>query len=994
MIKSDQMSVATPLPGPLRLSPAYAFAGRARELAALRALLPRTAAEGRRAALVAGEAGSGKSRLVRELAHAVAAEATVLYGDCDGVVGSPYGPFVPALEHLVAHTEPETLRRHLGAGGGELARLLPGLRERVGDLPRSTADADAERHRLHTAVTDLLVGVSTATPLLLVLEDVHWADASTLQLMRHLVRSGAEARMLLVATFRDVEADMPVAVSDALVDVYRSEGVVRVHLGGLSEDEIAEFVQLTTGVEAAGDLRTAIAELTGGNAFLVNELWRGLVESGAIEVGPMSARLARPTDGLQAPTTVREVVSQRIARLSPDANGLLELAAVAGAEFELDTLRHAAVISEAALLDAIDELLRSGLVVEEPGLGLAYRFAHELVRRAIADRLSSARKAELHLRVGEALEHRRSQADSRAALAALAYHFAAAVPVGGVERAVDYNVLAAESAAGALAYDEAAERFGTALQLGLPEARDRASVMLRLGESSHRAGRAEEALSAFTETAMLARSLGDHELLARAAIGFEETCWRPAIHDAGAVDLLEEAATALGESDSELRARVLGGLARALDLRGDRERAALARDESIAMSRRRGDGHSLAATLAGAYWSRGVSTTDDVLQMLLEARQLSEELGDMEVRGDAAAWLVPTYVVLCDHDAARDALAQAFAITRQLSQPFLHHVAEHYAAALALCDGDLAAAEAAALRSYEWGRLLTGRDASGTYGIQMFSIRREQGRVGELAPFVRLLDDGALDDAWRPGLVAMLAELGMEDEARWRLRAILDDGVGSLRTSLWIASLVYLADACTTLGDVDAAEALYPELAAHAGTNVMVGHLVACYGSMDRYLGSMAALLGDWDLAESHYESALALNTRLGARTWLAHTAYGYARMLLARDVGTDRSQARAQLGVAHGLARAIGLPDLARRAAELGADDATPSALPDGLTGRELEILVELARGSSNREIGRALHISEHTAANHIRSILRKTSCTNRTEAAGYAMRRGLVPD
>ena len=134
--------------------------------------------------------------------------------------------------------------------------------------------------------------------------------------------------MLLVATFRDVEADMPVAVSDALVDVYRSEGVVRVHLGGLSEDEIAEFVRLTTGVEAAGDLRAAIAELTGGNAFLVNKLWRGLVESGAIEVGPMSARLARPTDGLQAPTTVREVVSQRIARSGGMSRRPLRLALI------------------------------------------------------------------------------------------------------------------------------------------------------------------------------------------------------------------------------------------------------------------------------------------------------------------------------------------------------------------------------------------------------------------------------------------------------------------------------------------------------------------------------------------------------------------------------------------------------------------------------------------------------------------------------------------
>jgi DNA-binding CsgD family transcriptional regulator len=276
----------------------------------------------------------------------------------------------------------------------------------------------------------------------------------------------------------------------------------------------------------------------------------------------------------------------------------------------------------------------------------------------------------------------------------------------------------------------------------------------------------------------------------------------------------------------------------------------------------------------------------------------------------------------------------------------------------------------------------------------MFSIRREQGRLVELAPVVRLLDDAARVAAWGPGLVAVLAELGMEDDARRGLRAILGEGLGELRPSLWIASLVYLADACATLGDEEVAGALYPELAAYAGTNVMVGHLVACYGSMDRYLGTTAAVLGDWERAEAHFQAALALNTRLGARTWLAHTAYGYARMLLARGVGGDRSEAQAQLGVALGLARAIGLPDLERRIVELGADVPQTSALPDGLTTRELEILVELARGASNRQIGRALHISEHTAANHIRAILRKSGCANRTEAAGYALRRGLVPE
>jgi DNA-binding CsgD family transcriptional regulator len=985
------MTTTVPLPGPLRLSPSFAFAGRAQELATLRALLPSVAGEGRRAALVAGDPGSGKSRLVRELAREVAdGGAIVLYGDCDSVVGSPYGPFAAALDHLVRHTEPETLREHLGVGGPELTRLLPELETRVGELPGATStDPDTERHRLHAAVTALLVGVSSESPLLLVLEDVHWADASTLQLMRHLVRSGASARMLLVATFRDAESEVSPELADALVDVYRTEGVARIRLGGLSEGEIAEFLRLATGAEPSPALTAVVGELTGGNAFLLTELWRDLVATGAIERGPHGARLSRPASALGAPTTVREVVNQRLAGLSAGANELLVLAAVVGAEFELDTVRRAGVVEEGALLDAVDEAVRSGLLSEAPGRGLAYRFAHELVRRAVIERLPAARRAEIHLRVAEALEVQR---DGPARLAALAHHYAEASAVGGLERAVEYNLLAAESALRAVAFDEAEERFRTALDLGVTGP-GRADVMLRLGDACHRAGHADAAVDAFSETAELARSLGDPELLARAAIGFEQACWRPAIHEAGAVELLEQAAVTLPPADSELRARVLGGLARSLELRGEPARAAVARDASIAMSRRLGDRRSLGTTLSHSYWSRGSSTNEVVNRMLLEAKAIGDELEDIELQGDALSWLVPSYVVLCDHDAAKDALAQLLVIAQRLSQPFLSHVAEHYAAALALADGELAAAEAAAVRSQEWGRLLTGRDASGSYGIQMFSIRREQGRLAELAPVIRLLDADARDGAWRPGLVALLAELGMENEAAHELRRLLADGLGALRPSLWLAALVYLADACAILDDEAAAEALYPELAAYEGGNVMVGHLVACYGATDRYLGMTASVLGDWDRAERHFQAALALDTRLGARTWLAHTGYWYARMLLARGTGDDRSHARAQLGMVLGLARAIGLPSLERRAAELGADVAAAPALPDGLSARELEVLVELARGRSNREIGQVLHVSEHTAANHIRSILRKTRTANRTEAAGYALRRGLVP-
>ena len=838
------------------------------------------------------------------------------------------------------------------------------------------------------------MGISSEAPLLVVLEDVHWADAPTLQLLRHLVRSGAAARMLLVATFRDADADVPEALAETLVDVYRTEGVVRIRLGGLSDDEIAEFVRLAAAVEPAPELRSALGGLTGGNAFLVTELWRELLDSGAIEIGPASARLARPAAELGAPTTVREVVSQRLVRLSGEANEVLALAAVAGADFELDTVRRTQVVPEPILLDAVDEAVGNGLLVEEPGGRLAYRFAHELVRRAVTDRLSASRKAEIHLLVAEALEAGRPQGDSRAVLAALAHHYAAAAPVGGVERAVGYNLLAADSAVRALAFGEAEDRFRVALELGVPDPGERADIMLRLGDACHRAGHADAALDAFSRAAELARSLGDPEALARAAIGFEQAAWRPAMHDAESIDRLGEAAAALEQDDSELRARVLSGLARALELRGESSRAALARDESIAMSRRRGDLRTLGATLATAYWARGSSTNEDVNRMLLEAREIGRELDDLEIESEALSWLAPSYVVLCDHDAAREAIAQLHSIAKRLSQPFHHHVAEHYAAAIALCDGDLPGAEVAATRSQEWGRLLTGRDASGTFAIQMFGLRREQGRLAELAPVVRLLDADTRESAWGPGLVALLAELGMEDDARRELDRILDTGLGALRPSLWLASLVYLADACAVLGDADAAAVLYPELAAYSGSNVMIGHLVACYGAMDRYLGMTAAVLGDWERAEEHFRAALALNTRLGARTWLAHTAYAYARMLLARNAGDDRSHARGQLGLALGLAKTIGLPGLARRAAELGTDVEPAATLPDGLSPREVEILLELTRGRSNREIGRVLHISEHTAANHIRSILRKTRCANRTEAAGYALRHGIVAE
>ncbi len=982
----------TDLPGSLRLSSPFPFVGRSPELATLRQLMPWADDAGRRIVLLGGEPGAGKSRLAREFAAEAAAEgALVLYGGCDADVRTPYGPFVEALEQLVRALQPGELRTAVGGTGGELSRLLPELRTRLDGLPEpAAADPDTERHRLHSAVTDLLAGAGGTRPVLLILEDNHWADAPTLLLLRHLARAAGHARLLILATFRDTEADVPAALAEALADLRRSDDAVRLRISGLSGDEVAEFVRRAGGA-GTPELAETFSELTEGNPFLVCELWRAVVETRMVTVAGGAIRLSAPLADLGTPESVREVVNRRLARLEPSTAELLELAAVAGKEFELELLREAAAPAAPAFVDALEEAVRAGILEELPSRRLAYRFTHELVRRALYDRLSGVHRAELHLRVGTALEA--TADESGRVLADLAHHFAHAAAFGGSLPGIDYNLRAARAASAALAFDEAAARLDTALELGIDHPEDRADTLLELGTASLRAGQSIAALDAFRSAAQLARELGSAELLARAAIGFEDVCWRPGIIDAGAVELLEEAAAALERGDSPLRVQLLGGLARARDFQGEHARAASVLAEAIAMARRLDDSRGLATVLTRSYWSHASRSWDEILAMLGEAHDLGERLGDTEIRAEAIGWRVPAFAGLSKLDAAEREVARMRGLAERSGQPFVHHVAEQYGSALALARGRLEEAEAGALRSSEWGELLTGRDASATHGIQMFSVRREQGRLTELAPVLRILAAGGDREApWQPGLACLLAELDMRREAQQQLERIAADGLEPYRSSLWLASLTYLADACAATGDETVAAMVYRELEPLTGLNVVIGHLVACYGAADRYLGMLAAALGDADRARRHFERALELNRRMGATTWLAHTAYQFGRLLRSLGPG-EHGRADALLAEAGALAEEVGMPALVARVRAAGTSAGVPpEALPDGLSAREAQILKLVARGLSNREIGSTLFISEHTAANHIRSILRKTGCANRTDATSYAHRHGLA--
>ena len=313
---------------------------------------------------------------------------------------------------------------------------------------------------------------------------------------------------------------------------------------------------------------------------------------------------------------------------------LLDLAATVGPVFDAEVVRVAGGLERSALLAAVDEAVSNGLIEEAGERGFSYRFAHELVRRAVYDRLSGLRRAELHLRVAEVLEH-----VPQAPPAELAHHFAAAVPLTPSDRAVHYHRLAADAAMARLAYDVAAEHLRTALDLGVRDPQDRAALELRRGEALVRAGSSLDALDAYRKAAAVGRDEGDGELLARAAIGYENACWRPAFVDVGARELLEEALAALGPDRSQLRGHVQAGLARACDFVGDVTAASAARADAIACARSLDDRRGLATVLMRSYWSRSSEPMEAIsaqLQRGDRGRRRAGRHGDPG-RGDAVA---------------------------------------------------------------------------------------------------------------------------------------------------------------------------------------------------------------------------------------------------------------------------------------------------------------------------------------------------------------------
>jgi tetratricopeptide (TPR) repeat protein len=436
--------------------------GRDADLAALNNAMEKARGGRRQFVFVSGEAGIGKTRLISEFARLAAAEnAAVLLGRSDAEALTPYQPFVEALEWYLRACPDAVVEAQLESvdSRSELAELIPGI-SRHFKTPATAVESNAEgrRYRLFEAIASFIAALSRGRPVLVVLEDIHWADRPTLLMLRHVLRSSHEGAVLFIATYRETELDRAHPLADLLAELRREPSASSLKLRSLNEREITTFLARWLGHDAQKTLIELVAGNTEGNPLFIGEVLRHLTETGKLDELQSGTK---PRTGVGLPEGIREVIGKRISRLSDDCRRVLAFASVIGRDFALPVLQSVVEVSEDRLLDILDEAQAAQIIHEAPGNVEGYTFAHALMRETLYSEQSAARRVRLHRRVAEVLEKRIQPGHEP--LADLAYHFGQAASSSDVDKAVTFAVRAGEVASARFAAEEAARFYGMAL---------------------------------------------------------------------------------------------------------------------------------------------------------------------------------------------------------------------------------------------------------------------------------------------------------------------------------------------------------------------------------------------------------------------------------------------------------------------------------------------------------------------------------------------------
>jgi len=894
--------------------------GREAELADLLPLLDQALAGNGRLALIAGEAGIGKTRLADEVAEAARQRGLlVLWGRCWDVGGAPaYWPWVQVFRSYAQDTAPEVLRAEMGGGAPDIAQMLPELREQLPDLPGMiTTDSEGDRFRLFDSLVAFLRRAAKRRPLVLVLDDLHVADASSLLLLQFVAAGVGDAALLMLGTHRleAFEHDHP--WSRARAELVRMPGSRSIVLGGLSAAHVRELIEQTAGRAAPEGVVQAVASETEGNPFFVVEVVKLLAAEGALEQGADGARR------LPVPEGVRAVIARRLSHLSKDCLGALSLASVIGRDFDTGVLEAVSERRHEELLDVLDEAFAAGVLEEAPGSAGRFRFAHALIRETLYDELTPPKRAGFHRRVGTALEE--LYATSPEPLAELAHHFYEAARAGEAAKAIAYSRAAAERAAALTAYEEAIRFYRMALELSTPATagvESSCELLLGLGDVQARAGEAAESRTTFLEAAAAARELPSPEHLARAALGYGgRFVWEAARGDLHLVPLLEEALATLPSTDSPLRARLLARLAGG-PLRDEvvRDRRNALSREAVEIARRLGEpatlGYALDGRHAAVWWPENL---EERLSIATELIRVATDSGDKERALQGHHYRFIGLLERGDLAGVRAEVENQARLAEELRQPTQLFYVLTCRATLAAFAGRFQEAEQLASEAFQYGERPERAMALTYQNFQLYIIRRAQGRAGEIEQaLIRSIENFPTYVVIRCVLAHAYSELGLEARARDQFdRLAAGDFSGLPRNDEWVFGMALLADVASFLEDAERATVLYRLLLPFRG-RLVVSAPDACIGAVDRSLGVLAATLGSFDYAAEHFESALAINAACESPPWVAETQLAYARMLRPRDAAGDRTRAFELVAACREAAEEIGATSLVRKAAEL----------------------------------------------------------------------------
>jgi tetratricopeptide (TPR) repeat protein len=905
----------SPVAFPSALETDAPFVGREAELATLRSWWSHTVGtDRRRVVFMSGDAGMGKTRLAIEFARVVYdQQSTVLSGRCYAENVVPYQPFVEAVGWYLRTAPAAEVRADLVRTGSLLTRLVPDVAADFVDLPEPVqAEPDTQRYLMFEAVNDLFVTLAASAPVLLVVEDLHWADRPTLALLSHLARTLEPARLVVLGTYRadEVTGDHPMQA--VLSELRRDDSLVELALTGLEEDDVGLLCAAACPFEPGPEFVHSMRRETEGNPFFVREICSHFTELGA---GDPSAPFTLETLGV--PEGVKQVIGRRVAHLPEAAGPMLTTAAVIGREFDLDLLETVTGDSEDELLDLL-EAAASARVVEETIVPGRFSFLHALTRDALYDSLSATRRSRLHLRVARAIEDARgARVDDQ--LGALAYHYAAAG--SDADKAIEYAQRAGDQALQRLAHEEAAAYFERGLALAHAFDVTRCDLLFGLAEARRRAGDVTGARDAFIDAGAVARELGDAERLARAAIAnyrghvFASPGW----HEP-AIDLLEEALTVLPDVDDPLRARVLAALGLEVYFTSDQERADAVSTAGVEMARRLHDDDALAFCLA----CRHTAIFDPA--HLADRLEVSSELIEVGSRIGNPEFVLTGHVHhACDLlESARveDARAEAdvcATLVEELGQPSHRYFVLWLQSTLALLDGRFDEAEHLAHESFELGLAASHPDSAVVYGTQTVVLAWQRGDTTELVePTEDILTRVPQLPAWRAALALVFAFGSRHDDARTLLHEVAADLDGLAFSSTLCGALVALTETARVLGDAEPAEAIYEWLVPFADRLCVISLSLTEMGPISRSLGVLSRLAGEFDRAEQHLLDALATSERIAAPAHAARAQVELAQTLLARGAEGDAARARELLDVAMPAARDLGLAGIVLDALDL----------------------------------------------------------------------------